>query len=209
MEDNFEPNLGLEKKSAINPKVFLVGLPLFIVQLVVVYFITANILLSKFDKSERKDVANTENVEQDSLSGAEEEGGEGEGETVKEEEGEGGHDEEASSNEEKGAKGSAQSSNYIYTVNDVIINPAGTNGQRLMLTSIGFDMKSESQLKKIETKEVILKDAIISVLSRKTISQLSNTLKRDSLKMEIMNDVTNRIPGLKITDLYFSKYIIQ
>ncbi|HEX3072734.1 MAG TPA: flagellar basal body-associated FliL family protein, partial [Ignavibacteriales bacterium] len=116
--------------------------------------------------------------------------------------------EETSSSEEEGSKASP-SGNFIYTVNDVIINPAGTNGQRLMLTSIGFDMKSEAQLKKIETKEVVLKDAIISVLSRKTVSQLSNTMKRDSLKIEIMNDVKNRIPGLKINDLYFSKYIIQ
>jgi flagellar FliL protein len=203
MEENFEPNLGPEKKSAINPKIFLVGLPLFIVQLVVVYFITANILLSKFDKSERKDVAKTENVETDSL-GAEE----GEGETASGESSGEETKEETSSTEEEGSNASP-AGNFIYTVNDVIINPAGTNGQRLMLTSIGFDMKSETQLKKIETKEVVLKDAIISVLSRKTVSQLSNTMKRDSLKIEIMNDVKNRIPGLKINDLYFSKYIIQ
>ncbi|HEX2984150.1 MAG TPA: flagellar basal body-associated FliL family protein [Ignavibacteriales bacterium] len=202
MEENFEPNLGPEKKSAINPKIFLVGLPLFIVQLVVVYFITANILLSKFDKSERKDVAKTENVETDSLSAEEGE------EEAANEESSGEETKEETHSGEEGSKASP-SGNFIYTVNDVIINPAGTNGQRLMLTSIGFDMKSESQLKKIETKEVVLKDAIISVLSRKTVSQLSNTMKRDSLKIEIMNDVKNRIPGLKINDLYFSKYIIQ
>lgn len=207
MEENFEPNLGLEKKSAINPKVFLVGLPLFIVQLVVVYFVTANILLSKFDKSERKDIVKTENVEHDSLNAEEE--GDGEEAAAEESSGEESAEETSSKEEKEGAKSSASGSNYIYTVNDVIINPAGTNGQRLMLTSIGFDMKSEAQLKKIETKEVILKDAIISVLSRKTVSQLSNTMKRDSLKIEIIQDVKNRIPGLKINDLYFSKYIIQ
>jgi flagellar FliL protein len=209
MEDNFEPNLGPEKKSSLNPKVFLVGVPLFIIQLVAVYFITANILLSKFEKGETKNLTKTEAVEHDSTASegdeeahaADEEGGSHDGEETSSEGGEHG------GGEHGGA--AAAPSNYIYTVNDVIVNPAGTNGQRLMLTSIGFDMKTESQYKKMESQEIVLKDAIISVLSKKTVSQLSNTMKRDSLKVEIIDDVKGRIPGLKIKDLYFTKYIIQ
>jgi flagellar FliL protein len=211
MEDNFEPNLGPEKKSSLNPKVFLVGVPLFIIQLVAVYFITANILLSKFEKGETKNLTKTEAVEHDSTDSEGEEGAQAADEEGVSQDGEESSSEGGSAHGGGGEGGSTASSpsSYIYTVNDVIINPAGTNGQRLMLTSIGFDMKTESQYKKMESKEIVLKDAIISVLSKKTVSQLSNTMKRDSLKVEIINDVKDRIPGLKIKDLYFTKYIIQ
>ncbi len=43
-----------EKKKGFNIKVLLIGLPLFIVQLVAVYFITANMLISKIQPASNK-----------------------------------------------------------------------------------------------------------------------------------------------------------
>lgn len=50
---NIVPELIKTNKSSsmFKPKVLLIGLPVFIVQLVAVYFITANILLSSYSKS--------------------------------------------------------------------------------------------------------------------------------------------------------------
>ena len=45
------PDLPEPKKGGINTKVILFGLPLFILQLIVVYFVTANILLNKVQGS--------------------------------------------------------------------------------------------------------------------------------------------------------------
>jgi len=45
---------GGEKKKGFNFKVLLIGLPLFIVQLVAVYFITANMLISKLQPASDK-----------------------------------------------------------------------------------------------------------------------------------------------------------
>lgn len=167
------------KKGLINPKVFLIGLPLFIVQLVVVYFVTANILLSKMPQ---QTVSGKESAAEESKSG---EGGSEEG------------------------KGKAEIGKNIYNIEDIIVNPAGTNGQRLMLTSIGFDLPSAEQLEKFKSKEVLVKDVIISTLSAKNLAQLGNSQYRDSLKAEIKNGITTHIPQLKINSVYFSKYIIQ
>mgnify|MGYP001577411940 CR=1 FL=1 len=53
--------INVEKKpSMINPKILMIGLPIFIVQLVAVYFITANILIPGGHSSTTKESEKTE-----------------------------------------------------------------------------------------------------------------------------------------------------
>ncbi len=185
MTENPEENLSLptaKSSSAINPKIFLIGLPLFIVQLIVVYFVTANILLNKgTNANPAMDPSGFEVVE----------------------------DEPIDSEKEEVKEDSANVSKFILNVDDMIVNPAGTKGTRLMLISLGFAVSTEEELKILEEKNVILKDLIISTVSRKTPYQLSNFDYRDSLKIELSTNVKTMFPSVNINNVYFSKYILQ
>ncbi len=174
---NVESKAGSAKKSGINPKVFIIGLPLFIVQLVVVYFITANILMNKHNSNQVSAAENT---------GTEENKGENKSEAPKESFGK-----------------------FIYTMEDVIVNPTGTSGQRLMLASVNIDVVSDEQLKFLKEREPIVKDLIISTISSKTIVQLGQIGFKDSLKVELSGSIKSKFPSVKINDIYFSKYIMQ
>lgn len=180
MDQNLDASLIPEtKKSMINPKVFLIGLPVFIIQLVVVYFVTANILLSKMPAGK---------------------------ETVP-------------AAETASAKTAAESKapelpGKIFSIEDQIVNPAGTNGQRLLLTSIGLDValgeEKEAELqKKFEEKKIIVQDIINTTLASKTVAQLNSITYRDSIKTEIMHSIKSHVSGLKINNIFFSKFIIQ
>ncbi len=160
-----------EKKSGINPKIFLFGLPLFIIQLLVVYFVTANVLLSKID-------AHTA-------------------------------DKKTEKAKEKVVPVKTDLGKYIYTVEDVIVNPAGTDGKRLLLSSVGFDLSAEESKQEMKEKEVLVKDLIISILSSKNINQLMNYSYKDSLRIEIAKKMKLKLPEVKVNNIYFSKYIIQ
>lgn len=174
-----------DKKGGLNMKVLIIGLPVFIIQLVAVYFITANILLSKYQSAAHKK-ASTEEV-----SGEEKE------EDAKSEEG--------SSEEGEGKK--KESGKFLFSVDEVIINPMGTDGKRFLLASVGFDLKTEVEKKEIEEKVILVKDAINSVLSSKTILQLNDIGYKDTLKLEIKKKLKEK--SIKVNDVYFSKYIIQ
>ena len=102
------------KKSGFNIKVLIIGIPLFIIQLVAVYFITANFLLSKMQSSSNQEKAKSEEVKSENS----------EGENKKVEFGK-----------------------FIYVVDDLIINPANTDGKRLLLSSLGFDVASKENEK--------------------------------------------------------------
>ena len=173
-----------KKSSMFNPKVLMIGLPIFIVQLVAVYFITANVLLSGGHTTAQKEADNNT-----------------EATTEESEKGHSGETENKVS--ENGASG------LIFSVDDMIVNPAQTNGKMLLLASLGLSVENEEAKKSLEEKQVIVKDAIISVLSSKNVTQLGSATYRDTLKTEILKNLAVQMPGSNVNNIYFSKFIIQ
>jgi flagellar FliL protein len=177
MDEKIDMREGSEsKKGGLNIKVFIIGLPLFIIQLVLVYFITGNFLLNRFESKALADNGN-------------------------------GSTEKTADKSKKSA--GPEASNFFFTVDDVIINPAGTNGQRLMLVSVGLGVKNEEEAKKLKDKEVLVKDIVISTLGSKTLADLSQTYSKDSLKLQLAKIFADRLPDMEISSVYFPKYIIQ
>jgi flagellar FliL protein len=96
----------------------------------------------------------------------------------------------------------------------MIVNPAGTSGQRLLLTSVGFGLvaeekEAEEAKKKFEEKKVIIQDIVNTTLASKTVPQLSSITYRDTVKTEILNTLKSRVPDIRISNIFFSKFIIQ
>lgn len=98
---------------------------------------------------------------------------------------------------------------HVYVVKDLIVNPAGTNGLRFLLTTIGLEVTSEETVKELEKRDVQVRDAIIQILTSKTLIDLDNPSSRDSLKTEIAGSINKDLLSGRITNVYFSKFIIQ
>ena len=181
-EENIDPGLPAspvkrqEKSGGLNMKVFAIGLPLFIVQLVAVYFITANVLLNKITENATPNGAEHANSEES-------------------------YDSDTSAYVELGK--------YLYLVDDIIVNPAGTKGKELLLASVAFDLSSEENKLEMEGKDILVKDLVISVLSSKSTFQLGNTSYRDTLRNEIQGKLIEFLPNVGVNKVYFSKYIIN
>lgn len=170
-----------KKKSSLNPKVFILGVPLFILQLLIVYFVTANILMSKIHQNNPELAEGESNSEQ--------------------------QPDTANNNNQNQSK--IELGKFIFLVEDVIVNPAGTEGKRFLLTTVGFDISSEEEMKELQNKEVLVKDMVISKLSSKDITQLNNSYYRDTIRTEISGEIKKLIPRVNVNNIYFSKYIFQ
>ena len=99
----------------------------------------------------------------------------------------------------------------IHILEDVIVNPAGTGGNRYLVTSIAFevDPKNKKLAKEIETKEPLLRDRIITLLSSKGIPELIDVSRRDSLRQEVLQVVNQELEEGKVFWVYFTKYVLQ
>jgi flagellar FliL protein len=176
-----------EKKSGGTMKKLLIfGVPAFLVQLVVIYFLTAKFVVPMTLQSQIGKIAKHETKNEHT-------------------DGEETTDEETEAEEEE----SAPKVQQVYVVKDLIINPAGTNGQRYLLTTIAFNVSSESALKELEGKELLVRDMLNSILTSKTMDQLIDVAQREALREEIQKRAKEILSRGKVKGVYFSKYVVQ
>ncbi|MCL5030702.1 MAG: flagellar basal body-associated FliL family protein [Bacteroidetes bacterium] len=173
--EDIKPKPGI---SAVNTKVLIFGIPIFIFQLIVVYFVTANILMKRLESRASTPPNNTTNTTAVPV------------------------------NQPVNTQ-PVEYGKYIYSIDDLIVNPADTDGKRLLLTSVGIDLGKLEMENDLKSREPMVKDVIISTLASKSIDQLDNTAYRDTLKIEISSKLKKLIPSVSINNIYFSKYIIQ
>lgn len=157
--------------------ILMIGVPAFLVQLVLVYFLTAKFLvpISLKNTAVATPAQSHSEVNQTDSSGDEKE--------VPEE--------------------------YLFVIKDLIINPAGTNGQRYLLITIGFNVSSETARREMEKKELAVRDVLNSILTSKTMEDLIDVSKRELLRHEVFTRCKELIKSGKLQSVYFSKYIIQ
>jgi flagellar basal body-associated protein FliL len=107
---------------------------------------------------------------------------------------------------ESGGEGSGQS---IFVVKDLMVNPAGTNGTRFLLTTVGFEVNSPEGQRELERKEVQVRDVLNTILTSKGLDELIDVGQREELRTEISRRVGDLIKSGSLTKVYFSKFVIQ
>lgn len=169
------PAAASAKKPMDMKKLIMIGVPLFIVQLALVFFLATKFLAPS--GASHEPAKETEKATEQKSEG--ESGKEGEG----------------------GAS--------IFVVKDLIINPAGTNGTRYLLTTVGFEVSSPEAQKELEKKDMQVRDALNSVLGSKGLDELVNIEERPKLRDELSEKISEILKTGSLKNVYFSKFIIQ
>lgn len=97
----------------------------------------------------------------------------------------------------------------IFVVKDVIVNPAGTNGTRFLLTTVGFEVTTPESQKELEKKEVQVRDVLNTILTSKGLDELVDVGQRETLRIEIASRISGLLKPGALMNVYFSKFIIQ
>jgi flagellar basal body-associated protein FliL len=150
-------------------KLIAIGVPLFVVQVVVIY-----VLITRFLAPGTPPAASSAVAEHEAASSAVED-----------------------------------PAQRIFVVKDLIVNPAGTNGTRFLLTTIGFEVTSPQAKQELEVKEVQLRDVLNTILTSKGMDDLVDVQRREDLRREISKQVGDLLRQGTLANVYFSKFIIQ
>lgn len=161
------------KKTLPLKKLIMIGIPVFLVQIVVLFFVA-----TKFIGGGATNPEATASAEQ-------------------------------SRPAEEGAEGGEGAGSHMFIVKDLIVNPAGTNGTRFLLITVGFETSTVEGAKEMERKEIQVRDALNSVLTSKTLDDLANVAQRDELRSELLAKASELVKSGGVTNVYFSKFIIQ
>lgn len=179
----------------------LIGIPLFILHTIAIYFITANLLVNKqLEAVHKKEAELDKKLKAMQKTTQNAEGHAAESALLP-------FDSPEELEEDEGVK--REFGKYLYNIDKLVINPAGTGGSKILLTSLAIDVPAVKYQQLLTEKKVIVQDAVISVLTSKPVQILDNPAYRDSIKIEIGKKIKSKVGGLRMNNIYFSEYIIQ
>ena len=118
------------------------------------------------------------------------------------EEGEGEH------GEGKEGEGAAKP---VHTIDNLVLNPAESGGQRFLLLTIAFELKDAATLDALKARDAELRDVVLQSIGAKSVEFLADMAHRDSLKNELKTVAGKLFPDKKgaVRRIYFPQFVIQ
>lgn len=108
----------------------------------------------------------------------------------------------------EGEGGSARAQKLVELAN-VVVNPAGTQGTRFLMTSVAIAVPTEEAQKALSERQAELRDRITTILESETMAQLTAPGARDSLKLKIAA-VVSTIAGPRVAvRIFLPQFVIQ
>lgn len=116
-----------------------------------------------------------------------------------------GHD--AESGEEAGGHG-APAAAQLFTIDGLIVNPAGSRGQHHLIITVAFEVKDAAINARLRAAEVPLRDALSALLEQRTLDELTAPGVRERLRSDLAPLVVP-YAGATPVRVYVPQYIVQ
>jgi len=97
----------------------------------------------------------------------------------------------------------------FFGIDPLIVNPAGSNGERYLKAAITLEMHDPNLVTELEKRLPQIKNQVNNVLSSKTIDQIQTNEDRERLRREIQNRVNALLVGGHVSNVYFEEFVYQ
>ncbi len=97
----------------------------------------------------------------------------------------------------------------VYAIKDIVVNPANTGGTRFLSVSFAFELKSEELALQIQNKELMVRDALITILSAKTVVQLTDPKEKEIVRYQIRKRISDILKTDQIAAVYYTDFVLQ
>ncbi len=118
---------------------------------------------------------------------------------------EGSHGEKKKS--ESKEHGSSQA--LIHEISNIVVNPAGTGGSRFLSASFGFELESPELEAAFTAREIIIRDALITILASKTVAQLTDPKQKEVVRYQIKKRISQLMHTDELGAVYFTDFVLQ
>jgi flagellar FliL protein len=96
----------------------------------------------------------------------------------------------------------------LYKIDNIIVNPAGSQGARFLMVSLAIEAPDARALDRLREREAQVRDVVTSVLERQTLEMLTRLGARERMKSELISAVAP-IAGVRALDIYLPQFVIQ
>ncbi len=97
----------------------------------------------------------------------------------------------------------------IYKFDQLIVNLSSQGGRRYLKTTVDAELSTDKLALELDTKIPALRDVLISVLSSKTIEEISTVNGKEKLKDELVERMNESLVDGKIVNIFFTEFVVQ
>ena len=97
----------------------------------------------------------------------------------------------------------------MYPLDKFTVNLLSENGRRFLVAKINLEEDSEELTSELDKKTPLIRDIIISILSSKTVEEITTPKGKEKLKEEIVNQINKYLEDGEIANVYFTEFVIQ
>ncbi len=97
----------------------------------------------------------------------------------------------------------------VVTLDPFIVNLAGSYGERYLKTTLSIELTNEKAVAAIEPLQVSIRDAIIGILSAKTMNDLEGQPAKEALKDQIAQKLNEIIGSPLVVRVYYQDFVMQ
>ena len=97
----------------------------------------------------------------------------------------------------------------IYILDNLVVNPAGSEGTRYLLVSVALEPVDPAMTEALASLDVALRHGLLSFLGAKTVQELADISARDALVEEMKVALEHEVGEGIIHRIYLPQYVIQ
>jgi flagellar FliL protein len=97
----------------------------------------------------------------------------------------------------------------VYLVESLLVNPTGTSGKRYLSTSIGLEVVNKPAAEALASKDLQVRDLLISILSSRSVAQLTSSVEREQMRKDIQTRLNKMLGNETLSAVYFVDYVMQ
>ncbi|MBU0983212.1 MAG: flagellar basal body-associated FliL family protein [candidate division Zixibacteria bacterium] len=109
----------------------------------------------------------------------------------------------------KSSGGHGPSESMVYAIKDIVVNPAGTGGTRFLSVSFGFELQSSALASEFESREPLVRDALITILASKTVAQLTDAKQKEIIRYQVKKRLAKLMNTDEIAGVYYTDFVLQ
>ncbi|MBK7367716.1 MAG: flagellar basal body-associated FliL family protein [Candidatus Eisenbacteria bacterium] len=113
---------------------------------------------------------------------------------------------------EKKKEGEGEGKAKVYRLDNIIVNPANSDGQRFLMCSIAIQADDPEALDVLREHEIELRDRVVTLLAAESLESLTAAGVRDSLRQRILTAIVPVLgeegEGVEL-QVYLPQFVIQ
>ena len=109
----------------------------------------------------------------------------------------------------KEGKEGKEGATNVHMIENLVLNPAGSNGARFLLVSVGLTMNSIGAAARVKEQDGEVRDIVLRVLGSRSIADLSEVGNRDRLQQDMLVAVDSLFKGHSVKSVYFPQFVLK